>query len=134
MEQFLQEGSSSYQDIGWWVVGTSSFQKKDYSKALNQLQSIQNKDQFQTDELIQINYMTGVCQFQKGNYKNAKNLLNDIKELPSPYKGQVNYLLAYILISEKDREVFFDAVFGDKKPNRELSEAAERFKSKTAVL
>ncbi len=102
LEQFLREGGSSYQDLGWWIVGTSSFQKKDYSKALNQLQSIQNKEQFQTDELIQINYMTGVCQFQKGNYKNAKNLLNDIKELPSPYKGQVNYLLAYILISEKD--------------------------------
>ncbi|MEY4866873.1 MAG: hypothetical protein RLY64_1127, partial [Bacteroidota bacterium] len=102
LEQFLQEGNSSYQDLGWWIVGTSSFQKKDYPKALNQLQSIQNKDQFQADELIQINYMTGVCQFQKGNYKNAKNLLNDIKELPSPYKGQVNYLLAYILISEKD--------------------------------
>ncbi len=102
LEQFLQEGNSSYQDLGWWIVGTSSFQKKDYPKALNQLQSIQNKEQFQADELIQINYMTGVCQFQKGNYKNAKNLLNDIKELPSPYKGQVNYLLAYILISEKD--------------------------------
>lgn len=102
LEQFLQEGNSSYQDLGWWIVGTSSFQKKDYPKALNQLQSIQNKEQFQADELIQINYMSGVCQFQKGNYKNAKNLLNDIKELPSPYKGQVNYLLAYILISEKD--------------------------------
>ncbi|MFY8133071.1 MAG: tetratricopeptide repeat protein, partial [Bacteroidia bacterium] len=102
LENFLQEGNSTYQDLGWWMVGTASFQKKDYSKALNQLQSIQNKEQFQADELIQINYMTGVCQFQKGNYKTAKNLFNDIKDLPSPYKGQVNYLLAYILISEKD--------------------------------
>jgi tetratricopeptide (TPR) repeat protein len=102
LENYLQEGNSTYQDLGWWMVGTASFQKKDYSKALNQLQSIQNKDQFQADELIQINYMTGVCQFQKGNYKTAKNLFNDIKDLSSPYKGQVNYLLAYILISEKD--------------------------------
>jgi uncharacterized protein (DUF1778 family) len=52
-------------------------------------------------------------------------------------KKQAEEILAKndrILISERDREVFFDAVFGDKKPNRELSEAAERFKSKTAVL
>jgi uncharacterized protein (DUF1778 family) len=52
-------------------------------------------------------------------------------------KKQAEEILAKndrILISERDREVFFDAVFGDKKPNTELSEAAERFKSKTAVL
>jgi tetratricopeptide (TPR) repeat protein len=102
LEQMLNEGNCAYQDLGWWTVATSAFQKKDYAKALNKLQSIQNKDQFQSDELIQINYMTGVCQFQKGNYKNAKNAFNDIKELPSPYKGQVNYLLAFILITEKD--------------------------------
>jgi hypothetical protein len=36
-----------------------------------------------------------------------------------------------ILISEKDREVFFEAVFGDIKPNQHLIDASERFKSKT---
>ena len=33
-------------------------------------------------------------------------------------------------ISERDRQVFFDAVFSDKKPNQSLVEAAERDKSK----
>lgn len=32
-------------------------------------------------------------------------------------------------ISERDRQVFFDAVFSDKKPNQSLVEAAERYKA-----
>lgn len=35
-----------------------------------------------------------------------------------------------ILVSEKGRQVFFDAVFGDPKPNQNLMEAAKRFKSR----
>jgi uncharacterized protein (DUF1778 family) len=34
-----------------------------------------------------------------------------------------------ILVTEKDRQVFFDAVFGDPQPNQNLMEAAKRFKS-----
>ena len=37
-----------------------------------------------------------------------------------------------IIATEKDRQLFFDAVFGDNKPNQNLIEAAKRFKSKTA--
>jgi len=37
-----------------------------------------------------------------------------------------------ILISEKDRQKFFDAVFGNAQPNQNLIEAAKRYKSKTA--
>lgn len=39
-----------------------------------------------------------------------------------------------IIASEKDRQIFFDAVFGNKKPNQNLIEAAKRFKSKTSIL
>ena len=35
-----------------------------------------------------------------------------------------------ILASEKDREIFFDAVFENRKPNQNLIEAAKRYKSK----
>lgn len=35
-----------------------------------------------------------------------------------------------ILATEKDREVFFEAVFGDNQPNNNLIEAAKRYKSK----
>jgi uncharacterized protein (DUF1778 family) len=35
-----------------------------------------------------------------------------------------------IIATEKDRKVFFDAVFGDSKPNKNLVEAAKRYKSK----
>ena len=36
-----------------------------------------------------------------------------------------------IIATEKDRQVFFDAVFANNKPNQNLIEAAKRFKSKT---
>lgn len=39
-----------------------------------------------------------------------------------------------ILASERDRDIFFDAVFKDSKPNQNLIEAAEKFKSQTNSL
>jgi uncharacterized protein (DUF1778 family) len=35
-----------------------------------------------------------------------------------------------ILVSEKDRELFFDAVFSNAKPNETLEAAAKRYKAK----
>ena len=35
-----------------------------------------------------------------------------------------------IIATERDRQVFFDAVFGDTKPNQNLVEAAKRYKSR----
>lgn len=37
-----------------------------------------------------------------------------------------------ILATEKDRKVFFDAVFSNTKPNQNLLDAAKRYKAKTA--
>ncbi|MEM6845748.1 MAG: DUF1778 domain-containing protein [Bacteroidota bacterium] len=37
-----------------------------------------------------------------------------------------------IIATEKDREVFFNAVFGERKPNQNLIEAAKRYKSRTS--
>ena len=34
-----------------------------------------------------------------------------------------------IIASEKDRERFFEAVFGESQPNEKLREAAEKYKS-----
>ena len=39
-----------------------------------------------------------------------------------------------IIVSERDRTKFFDAVFGNSKPNQNLIEAAERYKIKSALL
>jgi len=36
-----------------------------------------------------------------------------------------------IIASENDRQVFFDAVFGDAKPNQHLVAAAKRYKTNT---
>lgn len=36
-----------------------------------------------------------------------------------------------IIVSDRDRDVFFEAVFGDRKPNQDLIHAAKRYKSKT---
>jgi len=35
-----------------------------------------------------------------------------------------------IIVSEKDRQLFFDAVFSNSKPNQNLAAAAKRYKSK----
>ena len=35
-----------------------------------------------------------------------------------------------IIVSERDRAKFFDAVFGNSKPNQNLIEAAKKYKSK----
>lgn len=35
-----------------------------------------------------------------------------------------------ILISDRDRQLFFDSVFSDTEPNQNLINAAKRFKSK----
>jgi uncharacterized protein (DUF1778 family) len=37
-----------------------------------------------------------------------------------------------IIATENDRKIFFDAVFGNTKPNQNLVEAAKRYKSKKA--
>ncbi|MBK8390885.1 MAG: DUF1778 domain-containing protein [Saprospiraceae bacterium] len=34
-----------------------------------------------------------------------------------------------IIATEKDRQMFFDAVFSNTKPNRNLAEAAKRYKA-----
>ena len=34
-----------------------------------------------------------------------------------------------IIATEKDRKVFFDAIFGNSEPNKNLVEAAKRYKS-----
>lgn len=39
-----------------------------------------------------------------------------------------------IIASEKDKQVFFDTVFGDNEPNQNLLAAAKRYKSKSSPL
>ncbi|NLF44297.1 MAG: DUF1778 domain-containing protein, partial [Bacteroidales bacterium] len=39
-----------------------------------------------------------------------------------------------IIASERDRNIFFEAVFGDRKPNSNLFEAAKKYKSQTDSL
>ena len=39
-----------------------------------------------------------------------------------------------IIASERDREKFFDAVFGDSKPNENLIKAAKKYKSQSDSL
>lgn len=36
-----------------------------------------------------------------------------------------------VIATERDRDIFFDAVFGNSKPNQNLIDAAKRYKSKT---
>ncbi len=34
-----------------------------------------------------------------------------------------------VIASERDREIFFEAVFGDSNPNRNIVEAAKKYKA-----
>ncbi|MCF8309033.1 MAG: DUF1778 domain-containing protein [Bacteroidales bacterium] len=38
-----------------------------------------------------------------------------------------------IIASEKDREIFFDAVFGESEPNENMVEAAKKYKSQKSL-
>ena len=38
-----------------------------------------------------------------------------------------------IISSERDRKIFFDAVFGSSEPNQNLIEAAKKYKSQNAL-
>lgn len=38
-----------------------------------------------------------------------------------------------IIASKRDREIFFDAVFSNSKPNQSLVEAAKKYKSQTLL-
>lgn len=39
-----------------------------------------------------------------------------------------------VIASERDRDIFFKTVFGDSKPNSNLIEAAEKYKSQADLL
>ncbi len=91
------------------------------------------KAQLNKDERIEIR----VSPQDKRIFKKAQQLSGD-KTFSSfmvrILKNEAERIVAkndQIIASERDREVFFDAVFGDTKPNRNLIIAAERYKSKT---
>lgn len=72
---------------------------------------------------------------EKRIFKRAQRLSGD-KSFSSfivrVVKKQAEEILAKndrIIATEKDRQVFFDAVFGKTKPNQNLVEAAKRYKS-----
>ncbi len=89
--------------------------------------------QINQDERIEIR----VSSHDKRMFKKAQQLSGD-KTFSSfmirILKQAAEHIVAkneQIIASERDRELFFDAVFGNSKPNQELIEAAKRYKSKT---
>jgi len=79
-----------------------------------------------------------VSSYEKAIFKKAQKLSGD-KSFSSfivrVVKEQAEEIVAKndrILATEKDRKVFFDAVFGDNPPNDNLVEAAKRYKKKTS--
>ena len=79
-----------------------------------------------------------VSSYEKAIFKKAQKLSGD-KSFSSfivrVVKEQAEEIVAKnekIIATEKDRQVFFDAVFGNKQPNESLIEAAKRYKAKTS--
>lgn len=90
--------------------------------------------QLNKDERIELR----VSSTDKRIFKKAQKLSGD-KSFSSfiirVVKQQAEEIVAKkdrIIATEKDRKVFFDAVFGHSKPNQNLVEAAKRYKSKKA--
>ncbi len=78
-----------------------------------------------------------VSSYEKAIFKKAQKLSGD-KSFSSfivrVVKEQAEEIVAKnekIIATEKDRQIFFDAVFGSKQPNENLVEAAKRYKAKT---
>jgi uncharacterized protein (DUF1778 family) len=91
--------------------------------------------QINKDERIEIR----ISSYDKRIFRKAQKLSGD-KSFSSfiirIVKEQAEEIVAKndrIIASEKDREKFFDAVFGDSKPNQNLVEAAQKYKSQTSL-
>ncbi|MGV8093206.1 MAG: DUF1778 domain-containing protein [Mangrovibacterium sp.] len=91
--------------------------------------------QINKDERIEIR----ISSYDKRIFQKAQKLSGD-KSFSSfiirIVKEQAEEIVAKndrIITSEKDREKFFDAVFGDSKPNQNLVEAAQKYKSQTSL-
>lgn len=92
------------------------------------------RTQVNKDERIEIR----VSSRDKGLFKRAQELSGD--KTFSSFIVRVVRMQAEKIISEKDkiltsnrdRKIFFDAVFGDHEPNENLVAAAKTYKSKIA--
>ncbi|MEA2041622.1 MAG: DUF1778 domain-containing protein [Bacteroidota bacterium] len=91
--------------------------------------------QLNKDERIEIR----VSSYNKRIFQKAQKLSGD-KSFSSfivrIVKKQAEEIVAKndrVIASERDREIFFEAVFGDSKPNLNLVEAAKRYKSQTTL-
>lgn len=61
-----------------------------------------------------------------------KSFSSFIVRVLKAYSEEVVHKNDRIIASERDREIFFDAVFRDLEPNEQLLEAAKRYKSKSS--
>lgn len=92
------------------------------------------ESQINKDERIEIR----VSSHDKRTFKKAQKLSGDksfssfivriVKEQAEKIVTTNNRIIA----SEKDREKFFEAVFGNSQPNQNLIEAAKKYKAKSA--
>jgi uncharacterized protein (DUF1778 family) len=90
------------------------------------------KPQINKDERIELR----VSSTDKRIFKRAQKLSGDksfssfIVRVVKQHAEEIVAKNDRILATEKDRHVFFDAVFGNSTPNQNLVEAAKRYKSK----
>jgi len=86
------------------------------------------------DERIEIR----ISSYDKRIFQKAQKLSGDksfssfivriVKEQAEKIVAKNNRIIA----SERDREIFFNAVFENSKPNQNLAEAAKKYKSQTS--
>ncbi len=93
------------------------------------------KAQLSKDERIEIR----VSSHDKRIFQKAQKLSGDksfssfIVRIVKQQAEEIVEKNSRIIASERDRQIFFDAVFGESTPNSNLVEAAKKYKSQSAL-
>lgn len=94
------------------------------------------KNQIMETQLNKVERMEiRVSSHEKRIFQKAQKLSGDksfssfIVRVVKKYAEEIVSKNDRIIASERDREIFFEAIFGDIKPNQNLFEAAEKYKS-----
>jgi uncharacterized protein (DUF1778 family) len=91
--------------------------------------------QLNKDERIEIR----ISSYDKRIFQKAQKLSGDksfssfILRIVKEQSEEIVAKKDRILASERDRKKFFDAVFGDGKPNENLVKAAKKYKSQSTL-
>ena len=100
--QFIAEHPvNPYTRMAYYQVGRSYFEQKNYPKALEWFQKI-NENSLSARESIEYRFKLAYSYFETADYANAKPLFEKLRNENSDYKESSTYYYAYINYLKKD--------------------------------